>query len=77
MTDEKGKVEFEDVFLLYERESPLLQDKLVFDTRRTGNLWTGSIPIIYLADGEVLLPRSQYEKAKQTVDWSNGKRGSP
>jgi len=77
MTDEKGKVEFEDVFLLYERESPLLQGKLVFDTRRTGNLWTGSIPIIYLTDGEVLLPRSQYEKAKQTVDWSNGKRGSP
>jgi hypothetical protein len=83
MTDEKGKLEFEDVFLPYEGHFPLPQDKLVFDTRRTGHVWTGSgekgtrIPIVYLTDGEILLPRSEYEKAKQTVDWSKGRRGSP
>lgn len=83
MTDESGKLEFEDVFLPYEGQSPLLQDKLVFDTRRTGHVWTGSyekgtrIPVVYLSDGEILLPRSEYEKAKQTVDWSKGRRGSP
>jgi hypothetical protein len=83
MTDETGKLEFEDVFLPYEGQSAVLQDKLVFDTHRTGNLWTGSyekgtrIPVVYLTDGEILLPRSEYEKAKQTVDWSKGRRGSP
>jgi hypothetical protein len=83
MTDENGKLEFADVFLPYEGQSPLLQNKLVFDTRRTGRVWTGTyekgtlIPIVYLTDGEILLPRSEYEKAKQTVDWSKGRPGSP
>lgn len=83
MTDENGKLEFEDVFLPYEGQSPLLQDKLVFDTRRTGQVWTGSyekgtrIPVVYLTDGEILLPRSEYEKAKHTVESSNGRPRSP
>jgi hypothetical protein len=82
MTDEKGRLEFEDVFLPYEGQLGIPQDKLTFDTRRTGHVWTGSyekgtrIPVVYLADGEILLPRSEYEKAKQTVDRSMGRRGS-
>ena len=83
LTDERGKLEFQDVFLPYEGQSALPEDKLVFDTRRTGHLWTGSyekgtrIPIVYLTNGEILLPRSEYEKAKQIVDWSNGKPRTP
>ena len=85
MTDDKGNPEFEDAFLPYEGQSPVSQDKLVFDTRRTGGIWiwVGSyekgtnFPIVYLTNGEILFPRSEYEKAKQTVDLSKGGRGSP
>jgi hypothetical protein len=80
MTDDKGNPEFEDVFLPYEGQSPVSQDKLVFDTGR-GGIWIGSyekgFPIVYLTNGEILLPRSEFEKAKQTVDWSKGRRSSP
>jgi hypothetical protein len=83
LTDERGNLEFEDVFLPYEGQSPLPQEDLVLDRRATGHVWTGSYekglryPLIHLANGQILLPRSDYEKAKQTVDWSKGKVGSP
>lgn len=80
MTDNKGNPEFEDVFLPYEGQSPVSQDKPVFDTGR-GGIWIGSyekgFPIVYLTNGEILLLRSEFEKAKQTVDWSKGRRSSP
>jgi hypothetical protein len=82
LTDVKGELEFEDVFLPYEGQSPPQSD-LVFDARRTGRVWTGTyekstlIPVVYLMNGEILLPRSEYEKAKQTVDWSKGRRSNP
>lgn len=81
MTDGKGTPEFEDVFLPYQGQSPVSQDKLVFDTRRTGSAWIGSyekginLPIVYLTNGEILLPRSEYERAKQNLP--DGTRGSP
>jgi len=81
LTDKKGALEFEDVFVPYEGQSPLPQVDLVLDHRRTGQVWTGSyerhtlVPIVYLMDGEILLPRSEYEKAKKAVDWSKGRRG--
>lgn len=79
LTDEKGNLEFEDVFLTYEGQSALPQGRLVFDTRRTGRQWSGTYekgtryPIIYLINGEILLPRSEYNKAKEAVDWPTGK----
>jgi hypothetical protein len=82
LTDEKGKLEFQDVFVPYKGQMAL-QSNLIFDSRRTGRLWTGSYekgfrnPVVYLSNGEILLPRSDYEKAKQTVDWLNGGRESP
>ncbi len=80
LTDVKGKVEFEDVFLPYEGQSPIPKSDLILDARRTGNVWTGThekgvlYPVVYLANGAILIPRSDYEKAKQTVDWVKGRR---
>jgi hypothetical protein len=79
LTDKKGTLEFEDVFLPYDNQPPPPQTKLVLDRRRTGQVWTGSyekgtlIPVVYLTDGEILLPRSEYEKSKPAVDWSKGR----
>jgi hypothetical protein len=83
LTDERGNLEFEDVFLPYEGQSPLPEEDLVLDRQATGHIWTGSYekglryPLIYLANGQILLPRSDYEKAKLTADWSKGKVRSP
>jgi len=83
LTDDKGKLEFEDVFLSYEGQPPLPQSALVFDTRRTGRTWAGTyekgtrFPIVYLTNGEILLPKTEYEKSRRTVDWLTGKRDGP
>jgi hypothetical protein len=73
LTDENGRLKFEDVFLPYEGQGPIPQAALVFDTHRTGTLWTGSyekgirVPVIYLADGQILLPKAVFEEAKRDV----------
>jgi hypothetical protein len=80
LADPWGKTLFEDVFVPYEGSSPVPEAELVFDTRQTGSLWTYSrqhgraFPIIYLKNGQILLPRGEYESGKETVDWSRGKR---
>ena len=74
LTNMNGWSEFEDVFLPYSGQAPVLPADLVLDRRRTGDLWGGTYekgtryPIIYLTNGDVLLPRTEYEKAKRTVD---------
>ena len=71
LTDVKGNALFEDVFLPCEGGSPVPKSDLVFDERPTGYSWTGSyekgisVPVIFLANGQILLPRSIYEEAKK------------
>lgn len=73
LTDEKGNLKFEDTFLPYSGRGSFPQSALTFDTRRTGNLWTGSyekgilVPVIYLTNGQILLPRAVFEEAKRKV----------
>jgi hypothetical protein len=72
LTDRRGSGVFEDVFLPCEGQSPLPQSELVFDARWTGSTWTRSdngvyVPTIYLANGDILLPRSLYKQARQAV----------
>ena len=73
VTNENGRLEFEDVFLPYEGEVAVSQSDLAFDVRRTRTVWTGSyengilVPIIYLTNGQILLPRTIFEKAKRDV----------
>lgn len=74
LTDVKGNTLFEDVFLPCEGPGPISKDNLVFDTRRTGYSWTGSyeknvnVPVIFLVNGQILLPRRAYDEAKRTVN---------
>ena len=75
LTNMNGWTEFEDVFLPYTGQASPSRADLVLDRRRTGQLWSGTYekgtryPIVYLANGTILLPRSEYDKAKRSVDW--------
>jgi len=72
LTDEHGTVSFEDVFLHCEGCTPLPQSELVFKWE-TGRTWIQScdkrvnVPVIYVAYGQTLLPRSLYAEARQEV----------
>ncbi len=72
LTDEKGNGTFEDAFLPCAGQSPLPESELVFK-RSTGNTWTRSpdkrinAPIVYLENGQLLLPQSFYAQAKREV----------
>jgi hypothetical protein len=79
ITDENGKLEYEDIFLPYKGQAPIPQNALIFDSQRTGNLWTGSyekgirVPVIYLTDGQILLPKTDFEEIKRkTQFWVDG-----
>jgi hypothetical protein len=75
-TDEKGAVYFEDFVLPYEGVSPVPAGELVIDPVRTGSFHYGvtdknlRFPLIFLRNGQILLPQSDYEWGKQTVDYS-------
>ena len=71
LTDDKGTVYFDDVFLPCEGQTPIPQSELVFKPRWTGRVWTRSngvnVPVVYLEDSQVLLPQSFYAEAKRNV----------
>ena len=73
LADENGNGKFEDVFLPCVGQTPLPQRELVFNTLRTGSVWTLSpdkginAPAVYLEDGQLLLPQSLYAEAKSNV----------
>jgi hypothetical protein len=73
LTDENGKLKYEDIFLPYEGQAPIQQTALIFDSQRTGHLWTGSyekavrVPVIYLTNGQILLPKAVFEEAKRKI----------
>ena len=74
-TGEKGVVYFEDFVLPYERISPVPEDGLIIDVRRTRGLHYGvteknsRFPLIFLQNGQILLPQSDYEWGKRFVDF--------
>jgi hypothetical protein len=73
LTDAKGTGLFEDVFLPCVGQNPLPQSELVLNTRWTGYTWTQSqdkrvnVPVVYLKNGQILLPQSLYTEARQQV----------
>jgi hypothetical protein len=73
LTNMNGWAEFEDVFLPYSGQAAISETDLMLDRKRTGRLWGGTYekgthyPIVYLSNGDVLLPRSEYETAKRAV----------
>jgi hypothetical protein len=70
LTDAQGATVFEDVFLPCIGQMPIPQRELVLDAKWTGSTWTGSrdkgvnVPVVELADRQVLLPQSFYAEAK-------------
>ena len=74
-TDEKGTVYFEDFVLPYEGISPVPEKELIIDPVRTSSFHYGvtdkdlRFPLIFLRNGEILLPQSDYEWGKQIVDY--------
>ena len=74
LTDENGKIEYEDIFLPYDGRAPVPESALIFDSHLTGLQWTGSyekrirVPVIYLTNGRILLPRAIFEDAKRKVE---------
>jgi hypothetical protein len=71
LSDRHGSGLFEDVFLPCAGQTPVPQSGLRFG-RRTGFTWTQSdkgiyVPTVYLLNGQILLPRSLYEEARQAV----------
>jgi hypothetical protein len=83
LMNDKGALEFEGIFVPYEGSSPVPQSELILDRRRTGTVWTGSydkgihVPLVYLTNGQILLPKAAYAETKRTVDWLRGKRSEP
>lgn len=82
LTDEKGVPKFEGTFLSYETKTAVEAEELKIDTTKTGHLWMGvtaeniPFPVVFLQNGTILLPQSDYEKAKKIVDyWVNGGNG--
>jgi len=78
ITDENGKLEYEDIFLPYKGQAPILQNALILDSQHTGHLWTGSdkgirVPVICLINGQILLPKTDFEEIKRkTQFWVDG-----
>jgi hypothetical protein len=75
LTDAKGAVAFEDVFLPCVGP-PVPQRELVLDARRTDSLWTRSndpgikVPAVYLKNGPVLLAQSVFAESKRDAGCS-------
>ena len=73
LTNMNGWLEFEDVFIPYSGQARVSKADLVLDRRGTGTVWGGAYgkgshyPIVYLTNGDILLPRSEYERAKKAV----------
>jgi hypothetical protein len=73
LTDENGKLKFEDIFLPDNGQTAISEIALTLDSQRTGHLWTGSygkgirVPVIYLRSGQILLPNAIFEEAKRKV----------
>jgi hypothetical protein len=74
-TDEKGAVYYEDFVLPYEGVSPVPAVELIIDPARTRSLHYGvtdknyRFPLIFLQNGQILLPKSDFEWGRKIVDF--------
>ncbi len=70
-----GTTEFEGVFVPYGGRRPVPDDQLSIDAWRTrhadpNSFWLNNtwVPFVYLKNGDVLIPASQYEKGVLLLD---------
>ncbi|MCZ2076115.1 MAG: hypothetical protein LC130_14080 [Bryobacterales bacterium] len=64
-----GRVVYDELFLPYEG-SPPTAPQLIISTEGTGDT-------VKLANGQLLLPKSEYEMRKRYWDWRLGKAATP
>ena len=80
LVDEQGSVKFEGTFFSYRDHSPVGETDLKIDALQTRSLTIGvtekniALPVIFLENGEILLPDADYAKARKMVDfWVYGR----
>ena len=79
LTEEDGSVEFEDTFVPYDGPNPIPASELKIDSDKTGTLTFHvnpndlahdvALPVIFLQNGQILLPQSRYQDGKEVVDY--------
>ena len=70
--NKRGDKLYDDVFLPYEGKGPTSAD----DLKIRRNQDDGGEQWIYLQNGAILIPRSDYDGIKKLLDWQKGKRAT-
>ncbi|NYF89501.1 hypothetical protein HDF08_001568 [Edaphobacter lichenicola] len=74
VTDARGNVEYDDLFLPIEGIGPVRKERLIYSVRNSGCLWVylnlgkKNVPVIHLQDGTVLLPLEGYNELKNWLE---------
>jgi hypothetical protein len=72
LSDIDGNTQYQGEFVPYGGKAPLSSDQLEIDTERTTEhkVWIGSelVPLVYLKNGEILVPASGYDEAKRLLE---------
>ncbi|MCU1296460.1 MAG: hypothetical protein JWO91_738 [Acidobacteriaceae bacterium] len=67
-----GNTEYYGKFLPYSGKDVIRTDKLKIDARKTreNTVWIGTelVPLVYLEDGMILIPRAKYEDGVRLLD---------
>lgn len=73
LSSKNGSTEFEGEFVPYRGEVTVPADQLKINLSKTTNeksIWSGNtwVPLIFLDNGEVLIPVAKYEEGKRIID---------
>lgn len=72
LSDVNGNLEYNGQFVPYDRQAAIFANELRIDTIKTREhkVWVGEalVPLVYLDDGEVLIPASKYEEGTRLLD---------
>jgi hypothetical protein len=67
-----GNTEYEGEFVPYDHNAAISADQLRIDANKTreNKVWIGEVlvPLVYLDNGEVLVPTSKYQECKRLLD---------
>lgn len=81
LSDINGNAEYQGDFLRYGDKRSLTQDELQIDSEKTADietkLWNGNVfvPIVFLRNGEILIPANLYEDGVRLLQRGRGGTG--
>jgi hypothetical protein len=71
LSDVKGSTEYEGEFVPYSGKTTVPADELKIDVEKTreNKIWIENawVPLVFLANGKILIPASKYEQGKQLL----------